>query len=130
MHCYAVLYSVNCPAVICLPACMLLFIYGETTLVNCGPRSFFLKLIKQPTAILLLSFSANKHHHPHICLILLLQQASEIDNLTVKLGQNSLIVLCAGSTFVVDTGSAPCRGQPQQPSEESSSPTGLITLVS
>ena len=70
MHCYAVLYSVNCPAVICLPACMLLFIYGETPLVNCGPRSFFFKLIKQPTAILLLSFSANKHHFPHIRLIL------------------------------------------------------------
>ena len=33
-----------------------------------------------------------------IRLILCFQQAGEIDNLTVSLGQSSLIVLCAGST--------------------------------
>jgi len=33
-----------------------------------------------------------------IRLILCFQQAGEIDNLTVSLGQNSLIVLRAGST--------------------------------
>ncbi len=31
---------VNCPAVICSPS-MLFICYGETPLVNCGPRSFF-----------------------------------------------------------------------------------------
>src|SRR3954463_10511452 len=30
---------VNCPSVICLPS--MLYIYGETPLVNCGPRSYF-----------------------------------------------------------------------------------------
>jgi hypothetical protein len=35
------LYSINCLTVICLPS-MLLFNYGETPLVNCGPRSNFL----------------------------------------------------------------------------------------
>ena len=40
-----------------------------------------------------------------IRLILCFQQASEIDNLTVSLGQSSLIVLCADSTSTVQT---PC----------------------
>jgi hypothetical protein len=31
------LYSINCPTVICLPS-MYYFVYGETPLVNCGPR--------------------------------------------------------------------------------------------
>jgi hypothetical protein len=35
------LYSINCPTVICLPSMFYLF-YGETPLVNCGPRSNFL----------------------------------------------------------------------------------------
>ena len=30
---------VNCPAVICLPS--MWYLYGETPLVNCGPRSYF-----------------------------------------------------------------------------------------
>jgi hypothetical protein len=35
------LYSINCPIVICLPS-MCYLSYGETPLVNCGPRSNFL----------------------------------------------------------------------------------------
>ena len=44
-----------------------------------------------------------------ICLILCIQQARKIDNLPVSLGQNTLIVLCAGprqqhfNSAVVDT---------------------------
>jgi hypothetical protein len=38
------LYSINCPTVICYPACYYLF-YGETPLVNCGPRSSFLYIV-------------------------------------------------------------------------------------
>jgi hypothetical protein len=34
-------YSINCPTVICLPS-MCYLSYGETPLVNCGPRSNFL----------------------------------------------------------------------------------------
>jgi hypothetical protein len=37
--CYV--YSINCPTLICFPACCYLS-YGETPLVNCGPRSNFL----------------------------------------------------------------------------------------
>jgi hypothetical protein len=35
------LYSINCPTVICLPS-MCYLSYGETPLVNCGRRSYFL----------------------------------------------------------------------------------------
>jgi hypothetical protein len=35
------LYSINCPTVICLFS-MCYLSYGETPLVNCGPRSNFL----------------------------------------------------------------------------------------
>jgi hypothetical protein len=35
------LYSINCPTVICLPS-LYYFIYGETPLVKCGSRSYFL----------------------------------------------------------------------------------------
>ena len=38
--------SVNCPSVICLPS--MCYLYGETPLVNCGSRSYFLNI----TAIL------------------------------------------------------------------------------
>jgi hypothetical protein len=34
------IYSINCPTVICLPS-MCYLSYGETPLVNCGPRSYF-----------------------------------------------------------------------------------------
>ena len=38
--------------------------------------------------------SANKHNFPHYTSNPFFQQASEIDNLTVKLGQNNLVMLC------------------------------------
>jgi hypothetical protein len=38
------LYSINCPTVICLPS-MCFLSYGETPLVNCGPRSNFLYIV-------------------------------------------------------------------------------------
>ena len=47
----------------------------------------------QSTAILVLLFSAN-NHHPHYTSNPLLRQAGEIDNLTVSLGQSTLVVLC------------------------------------
>ena len=58
----------------------------------------------QPTAIIVLccSLQANIILHT-IRLILCLQQAGEIDNLTVLLGQSSLIVLCVDSTLAPDS---------------------------
>ena len=61
-------------------------------------------LIIQPTANIVpfnsLQFTTVFHT---ISLILCFQQAGEIDNLTVSLGQNSLIVLCADSTLAPDS---------------------------
>src|SRR6185369_9980823 len=76
--------------------------YGETPLVNCGPRSNSFKLIKPQTANcsffircnLILNFRTRR-------LILCFQQAGEIDNLAVSLGQSIVIVLCAGSALVI-----------------------------
>ena len=68
------------------------YLMGETPLVNCGPRSYSLHRI-QSTAILVLLFSAN-NHLPHNTVNPLLQQAGEIDNLIVSLGQSTLVVLC------------------------------------
>jgi hypothetical protein len=42
--CVRYLYSINCPTVICLPS-MLYLSYGETPLVNYGPRSNFLYIV-------------------------------------------------------------------------------------
>src|SRR5215212_7028603 len=65
---------------------------GETPLVNCGPRSYSLHSI-QSTAIVFYCFLAN-NHLPHNTVNPLLQQAGEIDNLTVSLGQSTCVVLC------------------------------------
>jgi hypothetical protein len=65
---------------------------GETPLVNCGPRSYSLHSI-QSTAIVFYYFLAN-NHLPLDTLNPLLQQAGEIDNLTVSLGQSTWVVLC------------------------------------
>ena len=41
--------SINCPSVICSPS-MLFICYGETPLVNCGPRSSFLYINQTTTS--------------------------------------------------------------------------------
>ena len=104
--CIVMLISI-CP----LPSCnflpsMLGIYYGETPLVNRGPRSILLHLIIQSvvSTVLLHSLQTN-NIFLIIYLILCFQQASEIDNLTVSLGQSIFLVLCAGSTSTgsVDT---------------------------
>ena len=94
---------VNCPAVICSPNMLVIF-YGETPLVNCGPRSILLHWLNNQLQTIVpfhsLQFTTIFHT---IRLIICFQQAGEIDNLTVSLGQNSLIVLCADSTSTVQT---------------------------
>jgi hypothetical protein len=76
--------SINCPTIICLPI-MCYLSYGETPLVNCGPRSnllyidilFYFYLFRLLSCILL------SYYHS-IRSILCLQQTSEIDNLIVS----------------------------------------------
>ena len=96
----------QCRAVICLPN-MLVIYYGETPLVNCGPRSILLHLIIQSTASTVLSYSLQTNIIFYtIRLILCFQQASEIDNLSETLGQSILVVLYAGSTLFLKIGRA------------------------
>jgi hypothetical protein len=85
------LYSINCPTVICLPS-MLYLSYGETTLVNYGPRSNFL-YIALPFYFTRTYFSCKLLSFYHsICSYLCLLQTGEIDNLIVSWEQS--ICLC------------------------------------
>ena len=101
MHCYA--FSI-CQ----LPSCNLFtqhiiyLLWRDTTSELWTPVHSF-TLIIQPTVIIVPfhSLQLNTIFHT-IRLILCLQQAGEIDNLTVSLGQNSLIVLCAVSTSTAE----------------------------
>jgi hypothetical protein len=94
------LYSINCPTIICLPS-MLYLSYGETPLVNYGPRSNFLYIVTPfyftrtvyftcitiillPLDALIALFTANRWDwQPHR-----------------KLGAKYLFVLCAGFTLL------------------------------
>ena len=100
-------------------------------IVICGPRSYFPTLF----TTVLIAF----HHHllaRHISLssyftsahlILCVQQAGEIDNLSVSLGQSSLFVIVCRST---STRQATTLFLALLiPSKPSPSPTGSITLV-
>jgi hypothetical protein len=83
------LYSINCPTVICLPS-MCYLSYGETPLVNRGPRSNFL-YIAIPFYFYshcLLSCILLSYYHS-ICSILCLPKTGEIDNLIVSWEQSS-----------------------------------------
>ena len=98
---------------------------GETPLVNCGPRSILLHL--NTFYCFYCSLQTNIIFHT-IRLILCFQQAGEIDNLTVTLGQSILIVLCrfhVGASFTVV---APHYTPPPTTFTWPSSPTGSINL--
>jgi hypothetical protein len=83
------LYSINCPTVICLPS-MCYLSYGETPLVNCGPRSYFHHI-----AITCLLYS-HCLFYSHTLLFstrythnLCFNQTGEIDNLIVSWKQST-----------------------------------------
>jgi hypothetical protein len=85
--CY--LYSINCPTVIYLPS-MCYLSYGETPLVNFGPRSNFLYIVTPfyfYSHCLLSCILLSYYHSIHS--ILCLQQTDEIDNLIVSWEQSS-----------------------------------------
>jgi hypothetical protein len=86
------LYSINCPIVICLHS-MLYLSYGETPLVNCGPRSNFLYIASPFTLLALFTLLAILLSFYHsIRSFLCLQQTGEIDNLIISWKQS--ICLC------------------------------------
>ena len=116
-----------------LPACNLFtqkvsYLIGETPLVNCGPRSILLHLNTIYCKHCSLLFFAYKHHFPHHTFNPLLQQAGEIDNLTVKLGQSIWIVLCRFHVGAGIPGVAPHYTPSPTTFTLPSSPTGSINL--
>ena len=121
MHCHAL--------IICqLPSCNLFtqhvsyLLWRDTTCELWTPVHSLI-LIKPPTAIicsLLLSTLITVFHT--IRLILCFQQAEEIDNLSVSLGQNSLFVIVRRSTSVIVNGAADTFPK------HSPNPTGSINL--
>jgi hypothetical protein len=75
-----------------LPNCNLftqhvIYLYGETSLVNCGPRSIFYIYITVYFLQALFTFLQINIYYNMIRLILCLQQTSEIDNLTASWGK-------------------------------------------
>jgi hypothetical protein len=95
-HC---LYSINCPTVICLRS-IYYFIYGETPLVNCGSRSYFLYIAI--TCLLYSHYLLNSHTIItfHSIRSYPLFQANRWDwQPHRKLGTKYLVVLCAGSAL-------------------------------
>ena len=81
----------------------------------------------QSTAILVLLFSAN-NHHPHYTSNPLLQQAGDIDNLAVSLGQSTWFVLCRFHVGAGIPGVAPHYTPSPTTFTWPSSPTGSINL--
>jgi hypothetical protein len=85
------IYSINCPTVICLPS-MLYLSYGETPLVNCGPRSNFLYIALPFYFTRTIYFTCKLLSFYHsIRSILCLQQTGEIDNLIVSWEQSTCL---------------------------------------
>jgi hypothetical protein len=75
-----------------LPNCNLftqhvIYLYGETPLVNCGPQSILLRSYYHLLSTSIIYFLANKHLLPHDTFNPLLQQTSEMDNLTASWGK-------------------------------------------
>jgi hypothetical protein len=88
------LYSINCPTIICLPTMLLFILWRDTT-------SELWTLVKFPlhcyTILLLLAYLHSRILLPFyhsICLILCLQQTSEIDNLIISWGKVLGCVVC------------------------------------
>src|SRR5215212_5447191 len=82
---------VNCPTVICSPN-MLLSYGRDTSSELWTPVLFFTSHTIYCNTCFTVFFANN--HLPHNTVNPLLQQAGEIDNLTVSLGQSTLVVLC------------------------------------
>jgi hypothetical protein len=75
-----------------LPNCNLftqhvIYLYGKTPLVNCGPRSILLHSYYRLLLQALFTFSQTNIFYHTIRLILCLQQIGEIDNLTASWGK-------------------------------------------
>jgi hypothetical protein len=87
------LYSINCPTVICLPN-MLFILWRDTTSELWTPGPFFYIAITVYYLLTLFTFLQTTIFYHSIRLILCLQQTGEIDNLTVSWDKVLGCVVC------------------------------------
>jgi hypothetical protein len=95
------LYSINCPAVICLPIMLLFILWRDTTselwtLVQFPLHCYYLLLL-----LALFTFLHTITFYHSIRSILCLQQIGEIDNLIVSWGK---VLCCVVCRFHIATG--------------------------
>jgi hypothetical protein len=89
-----------------LPNCNLLtqhviFLYGETPLVNCGLQSILLHIYYRLLSTSIIYFLANKHLLPYDTFNPLFKANQWDWQPHCKLGQSTLVVLCASSTLLL-----------------------------
>ena len=104
--------------------------WRDTTSELWTPVHSFTSEIQSTAIIVLYCFMQTNIIFHSIRLTLCFQQAGEIDNLTVKLGQSNLIVLCRFHVGTGIPGVAPHYTPSPTPSKQRRLPTGSITLVS
>jgi hypothetical protein len=89
-----------------LPNCNLftqhvIYLYGETPLVSCGPWSILLHIYYRLLSTSIIYFLANKYLLPHDMFNPLFIANRWDSQPHCKLGQSTLVVLCAGSTLLL-----------------------------
>jgi hypothetical protein len=99
MHC---LHSLFCQ----LPNCNLfiqqvIYLYGETPIVNCGSRSILLHSYYRLLSTSIIYYLANKYLLSHNTFNHLFTANRWDWQPHCKLGQSTLVVLCAGSTLLL-----------------------------
>jgi hypothetical protein len=78
-----------------------IYLYGETPLVNYGPRSILLHIYYRLLSTSIIYFLANKYLLPHDTFNPLFTTNQWDWQLHCKLGQSILVVLCVGSTLLM-----------------------------
>jgi hypothetical protein len=78
-----------------------IYLYGETPLVNCGPRSIPLHIYYRLLSTSIIYFLANKYLLPHDTFKSLFTANQWDWQPHCKLGQSTLVVLCAGSMLLL-----------------------------
>jgi hypothetical protein len=86
-----------------------IYLYGETPLVNCGSWSILLHIYYLLLSISIIYFFTNKYLLPHDMFNPLFTVNQWDWQPHYKLGQSTLIVLCAGSTLLLAPSYAPDR---------------------
>jgi hypothetical protein len=99
-----------------LPNCNLfiqhvIYLYGETPLVNCRPRSILLNIYYHLLSTSIIYFLANKHLLPPDMFNPLFTANQWDWQPHCKLGQSTLVVLCAGSTLLLMPVVRPAKSQ-------------------